>query len=159
MSRPRVDLIAPPFRGHLHPMIGLGRALADVADVRVLTGTALVPEITASGLPARGLLAGAEATIAAIADPPRRVGANPLRLAAQFRATLDLLERMQAELNALWAAERPTLVIADSVLPVAGAVAQPRGLPWWTSTVSPCVIESRNGPPAYLGGWAPRADA
>ncbi|MBL9202145.1 MAG: hypothetical protein JNL39_16660, partial [Opitutaceae bacterium] len=45
------------------------------------------------------------------------------------------------------------------VLPVAGAVAQPRGLPWWTSTVSPCVIESRNGPPAYLGGWAPRAGA
>lgn len=159
MSRPRVDLIAPPFRGHLHPMIGLGRALADVADVRVVTGAALVSEVTGSGLAGRGLLTGAEKTIAAIADPPQRVGGNPLRLAAQFRATLDLLDRMRAELCAFWAEERPALVIADSVLPVAGAVAQARGVPWWTSTVSPCVIESRNGPPAYLGGWAPRADA
>jgi UDP:flavonoid glycosyltransferase YjiC (YdhE family) len=159
MSRPRVDLIAPPFRGHLHPMIGLGCALAEIADVRVLTGAALVPEVSASGLAGHGLLAGAETTIAAIADPPRRVGGNPLRLAAQFRATLDLLDRMRAELRARWAEERPVLVIADSVLPVAGAVAQEFGVPWWTSTVSPCVIESRSGPPAYLGGWAPRGDA
>lgn len=159
MSRPRVDLIAPPFRGHLHPMIGLGRALAEVAEVRVLTGAALVAEIAASGLAGRGLLAGAETTIAAIADPPRRVGGNPLRLAAQFRATLDLLDRMRGELHALWAEEPPALVIADSVLPVAGAVAGERGIPWWTSTVSPCVIESRTGPPAYLGGWDLRSDA
>lgn len=153
MSRLRIDLIAPPFRGHLHPTIGLGLALAEIAEVRVLTGAALVPEVTVSGLAGHGLLRGDDATIAAIADPPHAIGGNPLRLARQFRATLTLLDRMRVELLALYARERPALVIADSVLPVAGFVAQELGVPWWTSIGSPCVIEPRRGTPSYFGGW------
>src|SRR5262249_17805628 len=33
------------------------------------------------------------------------------------------------------------------------------GIPWWTTLPSPCVIETADGPPPYLGGWQPRRGA
>jgi len=158
MSRPRVDLLAPPFRGHLHPLLGLGRALAEIADVRVLTGAELLPEVAASGLAGHALLRGHERTIAAVANPPHAVGRHPLRLARQFRAALAMLAHLREELLALYTREPPALVIADSVLPVAGLVATELGLPWWTAAASPCALEPRTGAPGYLGGWSPRDD-
>jgi UDP:flavonoid glycosyltransferase YjiC (YdhE family) len=159
MSRPRIDLLAPPFRGHLHPILGLGRALAEIADVRVLTGAELLPEVAASGLAGHALLRGQENAIASIANPPHSVGSHPLLLARQFRGALAMLARLREELLSLYTHEPPALVIADSVLPVAGFVATELGLPWWTVAASPCALESRSGAPGYLGGWSHRDDA
>lgn len=151
----RVDLVAPPFAGHLHPILGVARRLRDEHDVRVISTEAAQRAIAAAGLDGVSLLAGCDAAIAAIADPPRPVGSNPLRLHGQLRANLALLDRFQAELRQLWADQRPHLVLADFTLPVAGFVAQELGVAWWTTHPSPCVIETPDGPPAYLGGWNP----
>jgi UDP:flavonoid glycosyltransferase YjiC (YdhE family) len=59
------------------------------------------------------------------------------------------------EFGAFCDAYAPDLVIADYAAPVAGFVARERGIAWWTSHPSPCAIETRDGPPAYLGGWRP----
>ena len=155
MRRPRVDLVAPPFAGHLHPLLACGRALAEEFEVRVVSGSAALPDIDASGLSGVGLLAEDSERIARIAAPTTRVGSHPLRLFAQFDATLDVLGRFAHALDVLYAEAPPDLMIADFTLPVAGAVAQRFGLPWWTSHPSPCVIESPDGPPAYLGGLTP----
>jgi len=155
VSRARIDLAAPPFAGHLHPLLGIGRRLARDYDVRVISTEGAQGEIAAAGLDGVPLLAGCDAEILEIADGPRAVRSHPLRLHAQLRANLALLGRFQAELREVWDRRRPDLLIADFTLPVAGAVARQLGIPWWTSHPSPCVVETPDGPPAYLGGWSP----
>lgn len=155
-GRVRVDLLAPPMAGHLHPILGIGQGLASHYDLRVISSEAAQPEIAAAGLCGRVLLAGRDAEVRAIVEPAHAVGSHPMRLQAQLRANLGLLGAFQVELRRLWTAEGPpALVLADFTLPVAGEVARQFGVPWWTTHPSPCVIETPDGPPAYLGGWAP----
>jgi UDP:flavonoid glycosyltransferase YjiC (YdhE family) len=157
MTRPRIELLAPPFAGHLHPILAIGRALRDIADIEVISTERAQNRIRAAGLNGIAVVPGADAALRAIVDPPHAIGAHPLRLHAQFRRSLDLLDAFASALGARYAQSRPDLLIADFTLPVAGAVAKRHGIPWWTSHPSPCVIETPGGPPAYLGGWMPGA--
>jgi UDP:flavonoid glycosyltransferase YjiC (YdhE family) len=155
----RVDLIAPPFSGHLHPILGIGRRLArDGLDVRVISTESAAARIRDTGLQPHSLLAGKDDAIHAIAEPPRAVQSNPVRLNAQLRANLALLGQFQRELRALYRTTAPDLAIVDFTLPIAGFVAREAGVPWWTSMPSPCVLETPDGPPSYVGGWLPRDD-
>jgi UDP:flavonoid glycosyltransferase YjiC (YdhE family) len=156
VSRPRVDLLAPPFSGHLHPLLGIGRRLARDVDVRVISTESADARIRASGLQAHSLLPGRDQEIWAIAEPPAR--STPWLMLSQFRANLDLMAQFQRELRELYRHTPPDLVIADFTLPIAGYTALACGIPWWTSVPSPCVMETGDGPPAYLGGLMPRAD-
>lgn len=156
-TRPRIDLLAPPFAGHLHPILAIGRALRDIADIQVISTEGAHARIRAAGLNGIAVVPGADAALRAIVDPPHAIGAHPLRLHAQFRRSLNLLDAFASALEARYAQSRPDLLIADFTLPVAGAVAKRHGIPWWTSHPSPCVIEAPGGPPAYLGGWMPGA--
>lgn len=155
MSRPRIELLAPPFAGHLHPILAIGRALRGIGDVTVVSTEGAQARIRSAGLDGVAVVPGADAALRAITDPPHPVGAHPLRLHAQFERSLALLEAFTGALTERYARRRPELLIADFTLPVAGPVARRHGIPWWTSHPSPCVIEARGGPPAYLGGWQP----
>jgi UDP:flavonoid glycosyltransferase YjiC (YdhE family) len=157
MTRPRIELLAPPFAGHLHPILAIGLALRDIADIVVVSTEGAQARIRAAGLHAVAVVPGADAALRGIVDPPHAIGAHPLRLHAQFRRSLDLLDAFASALDARYAQSRPDLLIADFTLPVAGAVAKRHRIPWWTSHPSPCVIEAPGGPPAYLGGWMPGA--
>ena len=157
MTRPRIELLAPPFAGHLHPILAIGRALRDIADIVVVSTERAQARIRAAGLNGIAVVPGADAALRKIVDPPHAIGAHPLRLHAQFRRSLNLLDAFASALEARYAQSRPDLLIADFTLPVAGAVAKRRSIPWWTSHPSPCVIEAPDGPPAYLGGWMPGA--
>jgi UDP:flavonoid glycosyltransferase YjiC (YdhE family) len=155
----RVDLIAPPFSGHLHPILGIGRRLArDGLQVRVISTESAAARIRDTGLQPHSLLAGKDDAVHAIAEPPRAVRGNPLRLNAQLRANLALLGQFQEELRALYRTTAPDLAIVDFTLPIAGFVARETGVPWWTSLPSPCALETPDGPPTYVGGWLPRHD-
>jgi len=124
--------------------------------VRVVSTEAAQGQIAAAGLAGAALLPGRDAEIRAIVEPDHAVRSHPFRLHAQLRANLALLGDFRAELRALWQdGQPPDLLIADFTLPVAGAVARELGIPWWTSHPSCCVIETPDGPPAYLGGWHP----
>lgn len=158
MSPWRVDLVAPPMSGHLHPVLGMARRLARDVDVRVISTPAAMPEVESAGLRGHAMLRDADADVQAVVNPSHTVGSHPLRLHAQFRANLRLLARARHELDALWRDDAPNLVIADFTVPVAGAAAAALGIEWWTSAPSPCAIETPDGPPAYLGGCVPRAD-
>jgi UDP:flavonoid glycosyltransferase YjiC (YdhE family) len=155
MSRRRIDLIAPPFAGHLHPLLAIGRALAADHDVRVLSTAGAMPRIAAAGLQGRAILPGGDEALRAIVDPPHAIGSNPVRLHRQFQGALRLLTELHDELQQLYRRDPPALQLTDFTLPVAGSVAVAAGIPWWTTLPAPCVLESPTGPPAYLGGLRP----
>ncbi len=101
------------------------------------------------------LLNGVSQTVFEISDTPQRVGSNPVRLLRQLRLNLSLMHQLRSELRSLWTDSRPDLVICDLTVPVAGLLAQSMGIRWWTSTPTPCVVETGDGTPSYLGGWSP----
>lgn len=153
----RVDLVAPPMAGHLHPVLGIATRLAAEPglSVRVISTAAAQPAIQAAGVPGQALLDGADEVIETVVNPPYRIGSSPRKLFRQFKAAVRLQQDFRAELLDLWARERPDLVIADFTMGAVGTAADEVGLPWWTLHPSPCAIEGRSGPPAYLGGWRP----
>jgi UDP:flavonoid glycosyltransferase YjiC (YdhE family) len=141
--------------GHLHPILGIGRRLARDHEVRVFSTLGAQLEIAAAGLEGRTVLTGADEVISSIVNPPYGVRSNPWRLHAQFKANLGLLEGLRAELLEVWSTSPPDLVIADFTVPAVASAATERGIPWWTATPSPVAMETRDGPPGYLGGWRP----
>jgi UDP:flavonoid glycosyltransferase YjiC (YdhE family) len=153
----RVDLVTPPMAGHLHPVLGIARRLAEEPDleVRVISTSGALAATRACGLTGVALLDGADETLETVVNPPYRIGSNPRKLFRQFRAAVGLQQDFQAELLDLWRTQPPDLVIADFTMAAVGPAADAIGAPWWTSHPSPCAIEGRSGPPAYLGGWRP----
>lgn len=158
MKRPLIDLAAPPFCGHLHPILGMARRLAQDYDVRLLTTERGLAR--AGGLDGVALLPGRDEEIERIVGGPRPARGNPFALHAQLRANLALMRQFREETDALYRRRAPDLLIADLTLPVLGSVAREHGVPWWTSHPSPCVAEPWQGAgvPAYLGGLSPRHD-
>jgi len=153
----KIDLVAPSFAGHLFPLLDLAMSLRahGWTGLRLLSTSDAEEAARLCGLELVALLPGRADRVRAIADTKRRVGGNPLRLYRQLQANLALMGDLRDQLRSLWQRDRPDIVIADFTVPVAGLVARGLGIPWWTSTPSPCVIESATGTPAYLGGWSP----
>jgi len=156
----KIDCVAPPFAGHLFPLLALASSLrgAGLRDVRMLSTSDAAETIRLCGVEPIDLLPGRADEVWAIANTSERTGFHPLRLYRQFRANMHLMADVATQLERTWTAHRPDIVIADFTVPVAGIVARRLGIRWWTSMPSPCAIESRSGPPSYLGGWSPRHD-
>lgn len=151
-GRRRIDFLAPPFSGHLNPVMGMARMLAAHYDVRVLSTPGAVARIRAAGLQEVALMEGADSLLDSIANPPHAVKSNPLRMHRQFRQAVQLLSSLSVEITELYRRDPPDLLVADFTLPTGGFAARKLGIPWWTSLPSPCVMESPDGPPAYFGG-------
>ena len=62
---------------------------------------------------------------------------------------------LKAQVQTVWKANKPDLVIADFTLPIVGFLAQEMDVCWWTSTSALCAIETNTGTPSYLGGLTP----
>ena len=153
----KIDFVAPPFAGHLFPLLDLSGSLRREGeyDLRVLSTGDGLEAIRLCGLTGVELLPGRGERIREIADTNQRVGFHPLRLYQQFRMHVPLMVELRDQLRRHWEADRPDLVIADMTVPIAGLLARSLGIPWWTSMPSPCALETRTGTPSYLGGWAP----
>lgn len=152
----RIDLLSPPFRGHLHPTLAIARELATEFDVRVLSTPGTLSAIEASGITARAILTSEdEARCFAIANVDRPVRANVKRMYGQLREAVAIMGRLQDHLRAAYHEDPPDLVIVDFTLAGVGIVAEEFGLPWWTLIRSPSILETPDGPPAYLGGLRP----
>ena len=157
----RVDIVSVPFAGHLFPLMDLARHAQSrgIADVRVLSTEESQETVAMMQLTFHALLPGQGHKVREIAESASQVGSNPFRLFGQLKQNLALLANVRGELLGLWRRDPPDLVIADFVVPIAGIVARQLGIPWWTTMPSPCVLETNDGTPAYLGGWAYRPDA
>jgi len=148
----RIDLLAPPFSGHLHPLLGIGRALAPHYNVRMLSSANALGSIRAAGLDGVALMEGVDSALTAITDTKQAVRNNPLYMHQQFRQAVKVAKTLAAEISVLYSRDPPDLLIADFTAPTAGLAAHQLGVPWWTSVPSPCILETPDGPPAYFGG-------
>lgn len=156
----RLLLAAPPFAGHLNPLLTLGRGLRERGfDVHVATGAAKAELVRAHGFAVTELLADDPGIFQRIADTGGPVRSNPVRLARQLRANLALFPRARAELDAVVREIRPDAVLADFTAPVAGMVAERHGIPWLTTMPTPLALETATGTPSYCGGWGPARHA
>lgn len=156
----RIDLLAPPFSGHLHPVLAMGRALSAHYQVRIISTRGASARIAASGLQGLILDGDFDTPLVSIANPKYAVKTHPVRLYRQFRSVVGLLKGFADELERAWHREGvPDLAIADFTLPVVGPVCTRMNVLWWSSLPSPCVLEAPDGPPAYCGGLMPAITA
>lgn len=153
----KIDFVSPPYAGHLFPLLDLASNLAGrgFTDLRILSTAQATRAIQLCGLTGRTLLAEHDHIIHAISDTSAPVGFNPFRLYRQFQMTMSMMDELHSQLLREWTVRRPDLVIADFTVPIAGLVAEQLGIRWWTTTPSPCAMESLSGTPSYLGGWTP----
>lgn len=155
----KLDLVAPPFAGHLFPLLELGAFLKEqgVQHLRVLSTEGAKEATELVGLEHVTLLSSKDKEIEAIANPPYRVKNNPRKLMQQLEANLALTKIMKGEFEELWRKGKPDVVLADFTLPIAGLLARSLGIHWWTSLPTPCALETKRGTPSYLGGWSDTA--
>ncbi|MGB7964020.1 MAG: hypothetical protein WCF12_13825, partial [Propionicimonas sp.] len=75
----RLLLVAPPFSGHLNPLIAIARRLRERGfDPRFVTGPARVPLLRELGFHVDPILADDPDALERVADPPRPVRSNPI---------------------------------------------------------------------------------
>lgn len=152
----RLTLVAPPFAGHLNPLIAVGKRLAAQGyEVRFVTGPRKAALIESCGFAVDTVSNRDPGAMERIADTPYPVRGHPLRLAAQLRDNLALMPEVRRELEASFERSRPDLVIADFCAPLAGLVCDRWGIPWITTIPTPFALETRRGTPSYMGGWGP----
>ena len=157
--RLKIDFVAPPFSGHLYPLIELAKPLlARDVDVRFVTGPNQVPFLQSLGLNAVPVLSQLPGAMEAIANTAHPVRSNPIALIRQLRHNLAVLPKIQSDLNALLIEHRPHVIVADFVAVPAGLVSDRLGIPWITTIVTPFALESSSGTPSYLGGLMPGDD-
>lgn len=151
---PRVLMVAPPFSGHLNPLLTIATGLRSRGlEPRFATGTAKVDLVRSLGFAVDPVVAHDPGAFERIADTAGPVRSNPVLLARQLSANLALMPVVRAELDALVERDRPDLILADMTAGVAGLVAEDHGLPWLTVMPTPFALETRTGTPSYCGGW------
>ena len=159
MSPLKFDLIAPPYHGHLHPMLGLANTLQTFGTVRIISTPDGADRARSLGFDACGVLANHAAAVWSIPNTTTPVRGKPWMLLRQLKHNLRLLPVLHSDLESAWAARRPDIAVVDFTLPMAGHWARSAGIRWWTSHPSPLAIESTNGTPSYCGGWRPPTTA
>lgn len=154
MKKINIDLLAPPFKGHLHPILSMGRQLlAHGYEVTVISSSAAKADIEAAGLRPLLLTSIDDKSLIECVNPAYAVRSSPTKLIAQFKQVISFFRLLKSDLETIYTDRSCDLMIADFTLPVAGIVADQNGIVWWTSMPSPCVIECSAGTPSYLGGW------
>lgn len=149
----RVLLVAPPYAGHLHPLLVLAGAVPD-AEVLVVTGPAKLAAARTAGFAAAPVLPDDPDALERIANTPKVTG-HPIRALRQVAANFRVLPRALPDVQAAADSFGPEVIVADFCAPIAGVVAGRLGVPCVTTIPTPFAIENRRGTPAYLGGWTP----
>ena len=150
----KIDVVAPPFSGHLYPLIELITPLKDhpAYQIRLITGPQKIPLLNSLGFATCVILADDPNALERIANPEKMIGNDPRALFAQFRQTLKVFPTIMDELRAYFMDNETDLVVSDFVAVPSGVVCDMLGIPWITTIPTPFAIETRTGTPSYMGG-------
>lgn len=151
-----IVLIAPPFSGHLHPILGIAKELQIKGfNVSVISTKSVEDKILSIGVKFYSILDKYEETIFEIANPNEFIKSNPVKMIRQLKQNICILKYAKNELEEILMLINPDYVIADFTITVVGLICEKLKIKWMTTLPSPCVYENQNGVPAYLGGLKP----
>jgi len=149
----KIDFVAPPFSGHLNPLIELARPLLHKNfKIRFITGSQKAQMLRDMGFQAIALLSDRPDIMENIANTAKPVGNNPILLSQQLRENLAILPRVKQELELLLTQNHTDIVVADFVAVPMGIVCEEKKIPWITVMPTPFALETKQGTPSYLGG-------
>ena len=153
----KIAVAAPPFSGHLYPILELVIPLLrekDKYDICVYTGFHKEEVVKKLGFPVKVLLKDKPDVFEKISDTERKT--NPVIAYRQFKENLKLMQEVIKEMEKFFSERRPDIVLADFVAVPAGIICKKLNIPWITSIPTPFAIESKTTVPAYVGGLYPR---
>lgn len=150
----KIDFIAPPYSGHLNPLIELALPLLNKNyEIRFITGSRKIDFLQSLGFQAIPILPGQPEVMENIANTAKPVENNPIMLLKQLRENLAIIPAIKEELEALLKQNKTDIVVADFVAVPAGMVCEEMNIPWITTIPTPFAIETQSGTPSYLGGF------
>ncbi|MGT2947033.1 glycosyltransferase [Streptococcus chenjunshii] len=152
----KIAAVAPPFSGHLYPLLGLLQPFLKNADysIRVYTGLAKKEMVTASGFSCQVIHTEDPYVFERIANTEKKI--SVLGMLKQFSQYLAILDELSAELEDAFSDYQPDMVIADFTAAPIALLYQKMSFKWITVIPTPFAIESSSGTPSYLGGLSPK---
>lgn len=149
----KIDFVAPPFSGHLNPLVELARPLLyKNFEIRFITGPQKIKMLEDMGFQAIPILPDRPDVMEKVVNTKKPVGNNPILLSKQLKENLAILPRVKQELERLLTQNNTDIVIADFVAVPVGIVCEEKNIPWITVMPTPFVLETKHGTPSYLGG-------
>lgn len=152
----KIDFVAPPFAGHLFPPLQLARylKLQEFGSIRFFSCPIMRKAVETDGIEFKPILADKEQECLALAVADKPINRFREHLAT-VRNAMDVMRQKSVELRREWTVNKPDLVIADFLSPVAGFIAEEMSIPWWTAMPCLSFLEARKGPPSMCGGLMP----
>ncbi|WP_405349376.1 glycosyltransferase [Fusobacterium animalis] len=153
----KLAVVAPPFSGHLYPILELALPLLkekDKYDICVYTGFQKEEVVKKLGFSVKVLLRDKPTAFEKISDTDRQT--NPLIAYKQFKENMRLMPEVIKEIEDFFTENSPDIVLADFIAVPVGFVCRKFNIPWITSIPTPFAIENKTTTPAYLGGLYPR---
>lgn len=158
--KPKIDVVAVPFSGHLYPLIELMTPLlqSDKYEIRFFTGVQKVALLEDLGFTVIPLFPDQPTIMEEIANTDSQVKSNGLAMYKQLKQNLALLPSLVDLLKTAFQEHGTELVVADFISVPAGLACRELGIPWLTTIPTPFAIETPRGTPSYLGGWQEHPD-
>ena len=153
----KLAVVAPPFSGHLYPILELALPLLkekDKYDICVYTGFQKEEVVKKLGFSVKVLLRDKPTAFEKISDTDRQT--NPLIAYKQFKENMRLMPEVIKEIEDFFTENSPDIVLADFIAVPVGFVCRKFNIPWITSIPTPFAIENKTTTPAYVGGLYPR---
>lgn len=150
----KIDFIAPPYSGHLNPLIELALPLQNKNfEIRFITGMRKIDFLKSLGFEAIPILPGQPEVMENISNTAKPVKNKFFSLIKQLKENLAIIPAIKQELEILLKENKTDLVVADFVAVPAGIVCEEMSIPWITTIPTPFAIETQFGTPSYLGGF------
>lgn len=153
----KLAVVAPPFSGHLYPILELALPLLkekDKYDICVYTGFQKEEVVKKLGFSVKVLLRDKPTAFEKISDTDRQT--NPLIAYKQFKENMGLMPEVIKEIEDFFTENKPDIVLTDFIAVPVGFVCRKFNIPWITSIPTPFAIENKTTTPAYVGGLYPK---
>ena len=151
----KVDFFAPPFEGHLNPLIEIAEKLKHKYDIRFITGKDKNNILMESGFRVDNILTDENDVFVRVSDTEKQVKNNFFELKKQFSENLRLIPKVARELKELVEKNETDIIVADFVVISSVFCSQDTKIPFITTMPTSFALENKDGTPAYFGGLKP----
>ncbi|MCP1223128.1 glycosyltransferase [Sebaldella sp. S0638] len=151
----KVDFLAPPFEGHLNPLIEMAEKLKGKYDIRFITGKNKNEILKNSGFQVENILTEENEVFERLSDTDKQVKINFFELKKQFSENLRLIPKVTDELKKLMRENKTDIMVADFIVVSSVFCSQDIGIPFITTMPTSFAPENKDGTPAYFGGLSP----